>query len=48
MSIESAAARVLFYRRVLAAWTFLIEVKETPALSRLKELIEIESTPLPK
>jgi hypothetical protein len=44
---ETAAARTLFYRRVLAAWEFLIAVDEKPALDRLHELTELERTPLP-
>jgi hypothetical protein len=47
MSKETAAERTLFYRRVLAAWEFLIAVNERPALSRLRELTELERTPLP-
>jgi len=35
------------YRRVLAAWEFLIAVDERPALTRLHELTELERTPLP-
>lgn len=45
---ETAAARTLFYRRVLAAWEFLITVNERPALNRLKQLSEIERTSLPQ
>jgi hypothetical protein len=45
--METAVARTLFYRRVLAAWEFLITVNERPALQRLHELIELEHTPLP-
>ncbi len=44
----TAADRTLFYRRVLAAWEFLIAVNDKPALARLRELTEIERTPLPK
>ena len=43
----TAAERTLFYRRVLAAWEFLITVNEKPALDRLRELTELEHTPLP-
>jgi len=42
-----AAERVLLYRRVLAAWAFLIAVKEEPALAKVRELTELERTPLP-
>ncbi|MDB6110670.1 MAG: hypothetical protein JWR69_2420 [Pedosphaera sp.] len=48
VSEKTAAARTLFYRRVLAAWEFLYNVKETPALSRLHELNELERIPLPR
>lgn len=44
---ETAAERVLFYRRVLAAWEFLIAVHERPALERLQSLTALERTPLP-
>ena len=47
ISREIAAARTLFYRRVLAAWEFLLEANERPALAKLHELIELERTPLP-
>jgi hypothetical protein len=43
----TAAERTLFYRRVLAAWEFLINVNDRPALARLRELTELENTPLP-
>jgi hypothetical protein len=45
---QTAAARTLFYRRVLAAWEFLYSVKENSALVRVKELTELERTPLPR
>ncbi len=45
---ETAAERALFYRRVLAAWEFLLAANERPALARLRELIELERTPLPR
>jgi len=48
VSKETAAERTLFYRRVLAAWQFLLSVNERPALARLRELTELERTPLPK
>jgi len=47
LSKATAAERALFYRRVLAAWEFLIAVNEKPALARLRELTELERTPLP-
>ncbi|MDB6124363.1 MAG: hypothetical protein JWQ71_3356 [Pedosphaera sp.] len=48
LSDKTAAERTLFYRRVLAAWEFLLAVNERPALARLHELIELERTPLPQ
>jgi hypothetical protein len=48
VSKETAAERTLFYRRALAAWEFLLSVNERPALARLRELTELEHTPLPK
>ncbi|HKS38151.1 MAG TPA: hypothetical protein VJW76_13220 [Verrucomicrobiae bacterium] len=48
VSKETAAERTLFYRRVLAAWEFLLMVNERPALTRLRELTELERTPLPR
>jgi hypothetical protein len=47
LSRETAAERTLFYRRVLGAWEFLLMMNERPALARLRELIELERTPLP-
>jgi hypothetical protein len=44
----TAADRTLFYRRVLAAWQFLLAVNDKPALARLKELTDLERTPLPR
>ncbi len=44
---DVAAERTLFYRRVLAAWQFLIAMDERPALARVRELTELERTPLP-
>jgi hypothetical protein len=44
IGLDTAASRVLFYRRVLAAWDFLLSVNERPALARLQELREIEKT----
>jgi hypothetical protein len=43
----TAADRVLFYRRVLGAWAFLLAANERPALDDLAALIELENTPLP-
>jgi hypothetical protein len=43
----TAAERTLFYRRVLAAWEFLLAVNDQPALAKLRELTELERTPLP-
>jgi hypothetical protein len=47
VSRRTAAERVLFYRRVLAAWEFLVARDAQPELARLHELIAIERTPLP-
>jgi hypothetical protein len=44
---DTAAERTLFYRRVLAAWEFLLRANERPALDRIRELTELERTPLP-
>ena len=38
LSKATAAERALFYRRVLAAWEFLLAVNEKPALARVHEL----------
>jgi hypothetical protein len=46
LSQKTAAERVLFYRRVLAAWEFLITMKAEAALGELRTLIELERTPL--
>jgi hypothetical protein len=48
ISRETAAERTLFYRRVLAAWRFLLSMKEDTALARLSELTALERTPLPR
>jgi hypothetical protein len=32
----------------LGAWQFLLAVNERPALNRLKELTDLERTPLPR
>lgn len=47
LSKKTAAERVLFYRRTLAAWAFLLAVDERPALARIAELTALERTPLP-
>jgi hypothetical protein len=47
LSARIAAERTLFYRRTLAAWTFLQTVGHAPALSELSRLIALESQPLP-
>lgn len=44
---KTAAERTLFYRRVLAAWQFLLAVNERPALLRVRELTGLERTPFP-
>lgn len=46
ISRKTAAERVLFYRRVLAAWDFLIAMDAQPALAELRMLIELEQTQL--
>lgn len=47
VSRKTAAERVLFYRRTLAAWAFLLALDERPALARIAELTALERTPLP-
>lgn len=44
---RTAAERTLFYRRVLAAWAFLLAVDHQPALQQLQQLRDLERTPLP-
>jgi hypothetical protein len=44
---ETAVERVVFYRKVLAAWAFLLAVDDASALARLTQLIDLENTPLP-
>ena len=44
---ETAVERVLFYRRVLGAWNFLLATDQRGALAQLAALIETENTPLP-
>jgi hypothetical protein len=48
LSRRTAAQRVLFYRRVMAAWAFLMAANEQPALEHLQQFIELERTPLPQ
>ena len=47
VSRRIAAERVLFYRRTLAAWEFLLGVNERTALAQVRNLTELERTPLP-
>ena len=47
VSRRTAAERVLFYRRVLAAWEFLLTMEDRAALEQLQALLELERTPLP-
>ena len=44
---DIAAERTLFYRRVLAAWVFLLDLGEKAALEQLQRLTALERTPLP-
>lgn len=44
---REALQRVLFYRRVLGAWAFLLAVDERGALARLAALRALEESPLP-
>jgi len=44
---RTAAARILFYRRVLAAWEFLETMGHTAALEQLRTLTALERTSLP-
>jgi hypothetical protein len=46
LSRQTAAERVLFYRRVLAAWEFLLAMDAQPQLAELRTLIELERTPV--
>ena len=46
LSAKTAVERVLFYRRVLAAWEFLLTLDAQPALAELGALIELEKTPV--
>jgi len=47
LSPRIAAERTLFYRRVLAAWSFLQAVGHETALAELERLIALENQPLP-
>jgi len=47
LSKQTAAERVLFYRRTLAAWALLLALDERPALARIAELTALERTPMP-
>ena len=47
MSHRTAAERTLFYRRVLAAWEFLLTLEARTALAELQTLLELEQTVLP-
>jgi hypothetical protein len=42
-----AAERLYLYRQVLAAWQFLLDMGERPALERVAALTQLERTPLP-
>ena len=46
LSRKTAAERVLFYRRVLAAWEFLVTMQAREALAELQTLIELERLPV--
>jgi len=46
LTVQTAAERVRFYRRVLAAWELLIAMDARAPLAELQALIEIERTPL--
>jgi hypothetical protein len=44
----TAVERVLFYRRVVAAWNFLLATNNRAALAQLAAINEVENTPLPE
>jgi hypothetical protein len=46
LSEKTAAERVLFYRRVLAAWEFLVTLQAQSALAELQLLIGLEQMPV--
>ena len=47
LSTKTAAERVLFYRRTLAAWEFLAALNHREALAEIDALTTLERTPLP-
>jgi hypothetical protein len=47
LSPRTAAERVLFYRRTLAAWEFLGAMEHREALAEVQALTDLERTPLP-
>jgi hypothetical protein len=47
LSRRTAAERVLFYRRVLAAWQLLLALQANDALATVTDLSALEQTPLP-
>jgi hypothetical protein len=44
----TAVERVLFYRRVVAAWNFLLATNHRGALAQLAAINEVENAPLPE
>lgn len=46
LSRRTAAERVLFQRRVLAAWEFLLAMEAAGPLAELRTLLELERTPV--
>ncbi len=46
LSRRTAVERVLFYRRVLAAWEFLVTLRATAPLAELETLIALERLPV--
>lgn len=47
LSTKTAAERVLFYRRTLAAWEFLAAMNHRKALAEIDALTSLERTPMP-
>ncbi len=45
---RTAAERVLIYRRVLAAWDWVLQVNDPDLRARLSALVALEQTPLPR
>ncbi len=45
---QTAAERALYYRRVLAAWEFLLATDARDALAELRAVLELERTALPR